>query len=66
MGEKTLKKANLDKKDPKGTDVHILRARITKRTNNALTLQWAKQKNSQREFGISSGSFVHFKAVLSV
>ena len=41
-----LAKMNVDSSDPKGTDFGKLTARVTKRTNAALTLQWAKQKKA--------------------
>ena len=41
-----LAKMDVDSSDPKGTDFGKLTARVTKRTNSALTLKWAKQKNA--------------------
>ena len=41
-----LAKLDVDSSDPKGTDFGKLTARATKRTNSALTLKWAKQKNA--------------------
>ena len=35
-----------DDADPKGADFGKLTARVTKRTNSALTIKWAKQKNA--------------------
>ena len=35
-----------DDNDPKGSDFGKLQARAAKRTNNAITLQWKKQKNA--------------------
>ena len=41
-----LAKANVDSSDPKGSSFGALSARAVKRTKNALTLQWRKQKNA--------------------
>ena len=41
-----LAKMNVDSSDPAGTDFGKLTARVTKRTNSALTLKWTKQKNA--------------------
>ena len=41
-----LAKMNVDSSDLAGADFGKLTARVTKRTNSALTLKWAKQKNA--------------------
>ena len=41
-----LAKMDVDSSDPNGADFAKLTARVTKRTNAALTLQWAKQKKA--------------------
>ena len=41
-----LAKMDVDSSDPAGADFGKLNARVTKRTNSALTLKWKKQKNA--------------------